>query len=73
MGVQCVQGADVGNCHQDDGKCFMYHYGCSSVGQATVAGGKVPHTAQQGARCAAYKHQGLRNEDGKKSVGHNSI
>lgn len=41
----------------------MDHHRCGGIGQATVAGGEVPHTAQQGARCAAHQHQGLREEE----------
>lgn len=46
----------------------MDHHRCGGIGQATVAGGKVPHTAQQGARCAAHQHQGLRKEDEDRGV-----
>lgn len=41
----------------------MYHHRRGGIGQATVDGGKVPHAAQQGARCAAHQHQGLREEE----------
>lgn len=41
----------------------MDHHRCGGIGQAAVAGGKVPHAAQQGARCAAHQHQGLRREE----------
>lgn len=46
----------------------MDHHRCGSIGQATVAGRKVPHAAQQGARCAAHQHQGLREEEGDGGV-----
>lgn len=43
----------------------MDHNGCSRISKATVGGWKVPHAAQQGACCAAHKHQGLST--GKKN------
>lgn len=46
----------------------MDHHRCCSIGQATVAGGKVPDTAQQGACCAAHQHQGLTEEGEDKAV-----
>ena len=59
MCVERVKGAQVGKGHQDYGNCFMDHHGCGGIGQATEDGGKVPHTTQQGACCAAHQHQGL--------------
>lgn len=47
----------------------MYHQRCGGVGQA-AGGGKVPHTAQQRACCAAHQHQCLRKEQGEQRVGH---
>lgn len=73
VGVECVKGAQVGKGHQDYGNCFVDHHGRGGIGQAAEDGGKVPHTAQQGARCAAHQHQGLRKEEsghGGKRVEH---
>lgn len=56
VGVERVEGAQVGKGHEDYRNCFMDHHRCGGIGQATVAGGKVPHTAQQGARCATHQH-----------------
>lgn len=47
----------------------MYHQRCGGVGQAN-GGGKVPHTAQQRACCAAHQHQCLKKEQGEQRVGH---
>lgn len=47
----------------------MDHHRCGGVGEAAVAGGEVPDTAQQGARRAAHQHQGLREEEEDESGG----
>lgn len=63
VGVERVEGGDVGDDHQEDWKYFMYGQWRGGVGQTGVVGGKVPHTSQQGAHCAAEEHQGLRKEE----------
>lgn len=59
VGVECVEGAQVGDGHQDDRQDLVDHHGGGGVGQGIVAGWEVPHTAQQRARGAADQHQGL--------------
>lgn len=54
MAVECVEGAQVGEGHEDYGQCFVDHHRCGGVGESTVAGGEVPHTAQQGACRATH-------------------
>lgn len=66
VGVECVEGAQVGDGHQDDRQDLVDHHGGGGVGQGIVAGWEVPHTAQQGARGAADQHQGL---EGKREEG----
>ena len=62
MGIERVKGAQVGDGHQDDGHRFVNHHGGGGIGQAAVAGGEVPHAAQQGACGAAHQHQCLGEE-----------
>lgn len=54
MAVECVERAQVGEGHEDYGQCFVDHHRCGGVGESTVAGGEVPHTAQQGACRATH-------------------
>ena len=63
MGVQCVEGAQVGDGHEDDRHNLMDHHGGSGIGQSTISRGEVPHTAQQRACGAAYHHQCLTEKE----------
>lgn len=66
VAVERVEGAQVGESHEDDGQSFVDHHRGGSVGQSAVAPWEVPHTAQEGARRAAHQHESLgRRESGR--------
>lgn len=67
VGIERVEGGKVGDGHQHNGHCLVDHHGGGGLGQARVAGGEVPQTAQRGACAAVEQHQGLHGR-GRREV-----